>query len=408
MAHRDITWVVLAGGLGSRSENPNLPKILQQVGEFRILDFLLDSLLDSPGSEVIFVTKHKAEDVESALRRRGDSPWKFQFHRDSGYGPVSALVQVKDKIRTKHVGIILGDTLISAPLGALGSKYISSGYTAGITVRQSDHLPDSDTVTLDLDGKIQAFFSKTSPRSLRTGQIWGITGLLFMHREDIPRLDSNATDLAKAIFNLVEQADQVLAIRTSFYFRDSGTKERIHQIRKDFSSGLLVLPRKTMPRACLFIDRDGTLLPDMPKGRTSVGSHELNSAAVEYIRKSNAQGLPVFLVTNQPSIAKGFRSFEDVYQTHNSLQSQLLMLGARLDDFYFCPHHPQSGFEGEVTNLKIDCRCRKPGTALFERAKKDHCVLLDFNSYLVGDSANDELAAELLGLNFIDVKTLNA
>ena len=77
---------------------------------------------------------------------------------------------------------------------------------------------------------------------------------------------------------------------------------------------------------------------------------------------------------------------------------------AWIDALYFCPHHPDKGFAGEVAELKIDCDCRKPKTGMFERAARDWNVSLP-ESYGVGDSRRDVIAARRIGLRTIGVKT---
>jgi histidinol-phosphate phosphatase family protein len=78
--------------------------------------------------------------------------------------------------------------------------------------------------------------------------------------------------------------------------------------------------------------------------------------------------------------------------------------GAYLDAIYFCPHHPQKGFFGERPELKGPCDCRKPGTAMIERAQRD--LHLDLKrSWLIGDSTTDIRTAHNAGVRSILVQT---
>jgi D-glycero-D-manno-heptose 1,7-bisphosphate phosphatase len=138
-------------------------------------------------------------------------------------------------------------------------------------------------------------------------------------------------------------------------------------------------------RRALFVDRDGTLNPDLhylkEAERLEVyrGVGESLSLALEH-------GYRVVCVTNQSGIERGLYTVEDVEAIHARLNDRLRPFGARVDAFYYCPHAPATA-----------CDCRKPGTALFERAARD--LGLDFStSAIVGDRPLDIQAGDRLGL----------
>ena len=82
----------------------------------------------------------------------------------------------------------------------------------------------------------------------------------------------------------------------------------------------------------------------------------------------------VFLVTNQPGVAKGFCSLNDVENFHNSIQNYLISNKIKpFEQIKFCPHHPERGHGGERVELKIICKCRKPENGLIEE------ILSEFN-----------------------------
>ena len=86
------------------------------------------------------------------------------------------------------------------------------------------------------------------------------------------------------------------------------------------------------------------------------------------------------------------------------METLLGLEGAYLDAIYYCPHHPDRGFEGEITELKIDCNCRKPNTGMITKATKE--MNIDLNeSWLIGDSTSDLMTAHNIGLKNILVQT---
>lgn len=144
-------------------------------------------------------------------------------------------------------------------------------------------------------------------------------------------------------------------------------------------------PPATSPRRALFVDRDGTLNPDLHYLKDA-DRLEVFSGVGEALRLARAQGWLVLCVTNQSGIERGFYTEEDVHRIHERLNAILAPAGGRIDAFYYCPHAPEHG-----------CRCRKPGTELFERAQRDWSV--DFaRSAMIGDRVIDTEAGQKLGL----------
>lgn len=120
----------------------------------------------------------------------------------------------------------------------------------------------------------------------------------------------------------------------------------------------------------------------------------------EAVSKINASGYLSIVVTNQPMIAKGFVSREEVEQTNKTMETRLGEERAYLDGIYFCPHHPEKGFPGEVPELKIECDCRKPKIGLFRQAAKDFNI--DFSrSWMIGDRESDMQAGKNAGCRTI-------
>ena len=86
---------------------------------------------------------------------------------------------------------------------------------------------------------------------------------------------------------------------------------------------------------------------------------------------------------------------------------QLGESGAYVDDIFYCPHHPEKGFKGEIKNLKINCNCRKPNNGMLIEASKKHNIDLS-KSWIIGDSYSDISAGQKSALKTILVKTGHA
>jgi histidinol-phosphate phosphatase family protein len=122
------------------------------------------------------------------------------------------------------------------------------------------------------------------------------------------------------------------------------------------------------------------------------------------IKALNQAEYRVAVVTNQPVVARGEITEEQLGRIHASLETALGASGAFVDGIYCCPHHPHRGFVGERPELKIDCDCRKPKDGLLRRAAEDLNADLG-RSWVVGDSTTDVALANGAGVRSILVAT---
>jgi D-glycero-D-manno-heptose 1,7-bisphosphate phosphatase len=138
-------------------------------------------------------------------------------------------------------------------------------------------------------------------------------------------------------------------------------------------------------RRAVFVDRDGTLNPDL-RYLAEAERLEVFKGVGDGLRWLRQHGYVIVCVTNQSGIERGFYTAEDVDRIHRRLNDRLSAVGAHVDAFYYCPHAPEAG-----------CDCRKPGTRLFELAR-DEWDLQFAGSAIIGDRALDVEAGERLGL----------
>ena len=156
----------------------------------------------------------------------------------------------------------------------------------------------------------------------------------------------------------------------------------------------------------IFLDRDGTINQEV-NHLSSQDQFKLIDGVGEAICQINAAGILAVIITNQPVIARGELKVSELKIIHNKMDTLLGRQGAYLDRLYYCPHHTDSGFEGEIDMLKFDCDCRKPKIGMFTQAKKDLNIVLE-KSWVVGDSARDIMAAQNAGMKSILVQTGHA
>jgi D-glycero-D-manno-heptose 1,7-bisphosphate phosphatase len=145
-------------------------------------------------------------------------------------------------------------------------------------------------------------------------------------------------------------------------------------------------------RAAVFFDRDGVLNEDLGYVHRPEQLRWLPGAR-ECVRAVNDSGRLAFVVTNQSGVARGYYDEDAVIAFHAEMQRQLRAVGAHIDAFAFCPHHP----DGNVPRYARHCNCRKPMPGMILHLL-DRWPVLRQDSILIGDRPSDLLAAEAAGI----------
>jgi D-glycero-D-manno-heptose 1,7-bisphosphate phosphatase len=146
-----------------------------------------------------------------------------------------------------------------------------------------------------------------------------------------------------------------------------------------------------MSRGAVFLDKDGTLVEDVPYN-VDPAHIRLTPGAAEGLRRLHAAGYPLFVVSNQSGVARGYFPEAALAVVEGRLRELLHEAGVELAGFYYCPHHP----EGIVAEYAVACDCRKPAPGLIERAAREHGLDLA-RSWFVGDILDDVQAGRAAG-----------
>lgn len=145
-------------------------------------------------------------------------------------------------------------------------------------------------------------------------------------------------------------------------------------------------PTKSMSNRAVFIDRDGTIAPDVHYCRR-VEDFKLFPNVAEAIKLLNSSGFKVVVITNQSGIARGYFTEEILNRIHNKMKGNLAEIGAHVDAIYYCPHHPDE-----------NCECRKP-KPVFQAVNEFSLDLQQ--SFVIGDRLMDVQLAKTVGCKAI-------
>jgi mannose-1-phosphate guanylyltransferase/phosphomannomutase len=402
---QNVRALILAGGKGTRSENPLTPKILQTISEDQLLiDIHLANLANQLDLRITFLLGYLHSPIVERIRElekesRSEIDWVLDKAEET---PVSAVfASIQNEINPDTIFIILlGDILANVNFTRYVAKLKESDFLGMVLVHPNLHPSESDAFEYgDADNAIKICLKGNGVSSQYPAR--AIAGVYFLKKSALEYFNLEESDFAKGVIAPLFNAGKLRVENTFEYFQDTGTKGRLEKARKDYSSGAYDL-RGRMKKGCIFIDRDGTLIPDIGANRKNIEKSDISAGTIESIVTANECGIPVILVTNQPGIAKGFLTVRDFLATQYQLESILNENSALLDDFIFCPHHPESGFKGEVLALKIKCECRKPGTGMIKEMARRHSIDIK-KSIFIGDSDVDFQTASTCGMLFLKV-----
>ena len=148
----------------------------------------------------------------------------------------------------------------------------------------------------------------------------------------------------------------------------------------------------TSMKPAVFFDRDGVLNED--HGYLFEPDRlQWIEGAREAVKAVNDAGYFAFVVTNQSGVARGFYAERDIEVLHRWMNDEFAKIGARIDAFEYCPHHP----EAVIDQYRVACMCRKPGPGMIRTLLGSHAVDVA-RSFLIGDKTSDVEAAEAAGI----------
>jgi D,D-heptose 1,7-bisphosphate phosphatase len=148
-------------------------------------------------------------------------------------------------------------------------------------------------------------------------------------------------------------------------------------------------------RKAVFIDKDGTLVPDIPYN-VNPDRITIDDETIEGLRLLKEEGFLLIVISNQSGIAKGYFKEKDLEQVWNKISAILHLHQLTIDAFYYCPH----ALNGTVQQYAVQCDCRKPLPGMILRAATELKIDLS-QSWMIGDILNDVEAGKRAGCNAI-------
>ncbi|SFU85187.1 HAD-IIIA family hydrolase [Butyrivibrio sp. M55] len=404
--------IIMAGGRGTRiaSVASDIPKPLIMIAGKPILLHEIECLKNQGFTDLILTVSHMADKI---MEYFGDGS-KFgvnirYFVEDSPLGNAGALFKLyQEEMFSEDEDFLLlnADSMFDVDFHRFLDFHKSKHALVSLFTHPNSHPYDSGLIISE-DGIVRNWLTKEDARPkwyknrvnaglhIVNSQIFGMTDI------DIDSIGTEVdgktykVDLDRQVIKPLVNTGKVAAYDSPEYVKDMGTPERFEQVTNDLISGKVSARNLMNKQKAVFLDRDGTINKYVGFLR-SIDEFELLPGVIEAIHKINDSGYLAIVATNQPVIARGEVTYSELEEIHNKMETLLGEKGAYIDALYYCPHHPDKGFDGEIPELKFECECRKPKPGMLLKATEDFNIDLE-NSWMIGDGANDVLAGKNAG-----------
>ncbi len=398
--------VIMAGGKGTRIQAAasGVPKPLVAVAGKPVLEREIECLREQGFCDLILTVSFLSEQIMSYF---GDGS-TFGVHIDyfveeQPLGNAGALFALQGQL-TEDFLLLNADTVLSVDFSRFAEYHKKRKGLVTLFTHPNDHPYDSGLILANKEKMVHTWITKEAahPRWYQNRVNAGIHMIspeIFRESEITKILDEKKkdgktykVDLDREILRPLCTTGRVYCYDSPEYVKDLGTPERLAEVCEDYRRGIVDAKCLKKEQRAIFLDRDGTLNRYVGFLREEEDFHLLDGVS-EAVRAINKSGYLAIVVTNQPVIARGEVTEEQLYTIHCKMETLLGNGGAYLDAIYYCPHHQDKGFDGEVPELKIDCDCRKPKPGLLIRAAEEFHIDLE-NSWMIGDQESDIMAGK--------------
>lgn len=408
--------VIMAGGKGTRiaSVKSDVPKPMIPICGKPILEWQIENLKACGLTDITIVVGYLGNVIQEYF---GDGS-KFgvsinYFVEDAPLGTAGAMFKMPEL--TEDFLLMCGDVILDVDFNRFIEFHKKNNAWASLMAHPNGHPYDSSLLVTEIlppqvaggnpvdSHRVIQWMNKEDERIYYKNRV--NAGIEIISPELLKETKKNLVprhpetpdkiDLDRDVLKPNIKSGCIYAYDTPEYIKDMGTPDRFYEVEEDIKSGKVKSRNLRNKQKAVFLDRDGTINKYVGF-LTKPEQFELIPGVAEAIKKINKSGYLAIVVTNQPVIARGDCTWDELQEIHNKMETELGKEGAFVDAIYICPHHKDKGFEGERLEYKLDCECRKPKPGLLLQAAKDFNIDLS-RSIIIGDSENDVQAGNIAG-----------
>lgn len=395
--------VIMAGGKGTRIQSiaSDIPKPMILIDGTPVLEREIKLLVSQGFNDIIITVSHMGKIIMDYFGDGKEFGATISYYNEKApLGNAGALYKMRDILGDDPFLLLNADSIFDVDFNRMVAFHMKHGGLVTLFTHPNSHPFDSGLLIAESNLSVRKWLAKEDQRPLYyKNRVNAGLHIIDPKILDDANIDENSigeigddgkvvkVDLDRQLLKPLAGTGKMFCYDSPEYVKDMGTPERFNSVENDYKMGIVHAKNLHNKQKAIFLDRDGTI--NKYKGfLREEKEFELIPGVAEAIKKINNKGYLCIVVTNQPIIARGEATIEQLDEIHNKMETLLGQEGAYLDAIYYCPHHPHGGYEGEVPEYKIICNCRKPKPGMIERAATDYNIELS-QSWMIGDSEND-------------------
>lgn len=367
--------VILAGGLGRRlapftDENP---KPMYPIHGIPFIEYLVRQVKGFGIGEIVFLLGYKAEKIMDYLGDGSRFGLEIKYLVTSVEYETGSRLRDADPYLRQEFLLMYCDNICPVDFQRLQQDYMGNHARIQLSVYANQDNYTKSNLRIKGNGCIELYDKKRMSSDLQGVDI----GYAIVSRECLDMLPEGNCNFEAAVYPQVVAEGRLYATVTHHRYYSIGSWERI-KLTKEF----------LRPRKVVFLDRDGTINARPPKACYVERPEEFIwlEGAIEAVKLLKEHDYEIYLVSNQPGVARGNLTMEMLDKIHEKMQDDLSKAGACIDGIYCCVHNWDDG-----------CFCRKPKPGLFYQAQKKHSLNLH-RCVMIGDDKRDMEAAQAAGI----------
>lgn len=398
--------VIAAGGQGTRLSSiaRDIPKPMVKVVGKPILEYQINCLKENGVKEIYILIGYLGNVIKDYFKDGKPFGVNINYVEErQPLGSAGSLYFLREELKEDFI-FIYGDLMFDVYFKRMIDFHKKHDSHITLLSHPNSHPYDSDLIISNDDNLVLKIDSKHNVRqyfyhNLVNSGVYVLSNKIFnKYFKQLKKVDFEKDIVVNEVTNKT-----VFSYRSTEYVKDAGTPERYYSVCEDVEKGVVRAKNLQFPQKCIFLDRDGTINKYVGLA-SKIDLIDIENGVSEGLKTINRTNYLSIIITNQPIIARGDVTIDGLDEINKKIETLLGKDGAYFDDLFFCPHHPDKGFEGEIPELKIDCACRKPKIGLLLEAKEKYNIDLS-NSYFAGDTTTDIQTGKNANMRTILVKT---
>lgn len=348
--------VIMAGGKGTRisSVASDIPKPMIKIEGKPVLEHELECLRDQGFTDIIITVSHLGDVIIdyfgdgsgiSPITKRPFGVHIEYYFENEPLGNAGALFKIKDKLTSDFL-LLNADAVFDVDFNRFVAFHRKHGGLVTLFTHPNSHPYDSGLIIADKSGVVNQWLAKEDVRPKyyqnRVNAGLHVIAPAVLEQSDIViekvgAMGENGkpvkVDLDRQLLKPLAGTGKMFCYDSPEYVKDMGTPERYYSVCDDYKAGRISGKNLKNKQKAIFLDRDGTINKYVGFLR-NIDQFELIDGVSEAIKKINASGYLAIVVTNQPVIARGEVSFEELEEIHRKMETLLGEKGAYLDSIY--------------------------------------------------------------------------